>query len=460
MEYGKSRDAEASRWGPKSGALSPIKQMAIVKISDVVTLRESSDAVRAFELDLPHPGATVDTYTLPFHGWIAGRDRPATGVRISAAGNQERNFPLNAVREDALTEYPEDFGASLNGFELEIGAARLPRRFELQIQPRFEDVVDVPFFTIKGVRRALPPVPETAFQPIILTTIGRTGGTWATHLLDQHPAIMCHAPFANEVRTAVYWTEIFSTLSGPQSFLQSIRAEVIEPEWWLGYKRVSPDSLKLRDAQSLEEWMASDRIEALAGVVADQIEIFYRWIARHDRRPEATHFVEKCWPSAASQDILFDIYPGAREIFLVRDFRDVLASIVAYNQKRGFDLFNRDEFEDEAEFVLRLRQDAEAMLQAYLERKDQAFLLRYEDLITDERGTLERVLDYLGVDSDGATVQGMLQTASEDRLNGQEAHRTSATAAESIGRWARDLDSSFQAACDSAFEEVHSVFGY
>jgi sulfotransferase family protein len=434
--------------------------MAIVKISDVVTLRESSDAVRAFELDIPQPGTTVDTYTLPFYGWIAGRERAPTGVRISAGGNQERNFPLNAVREDALTKHPETFGAPSNGFQLAIGTARLPRQFELQMQARFGDVVDVPFFTVKGMRRALPPVPESALQPIILTTIGRTGGTWATHLLDQHPAIMCHAPFANEVRTAVYWTEIFATLSGPQSFLQSIRAEVIEPEWWLGHKRVSPASLNLREAHSLEQWMASDRIEELAGVVADRIEIFYKWIARHDRRFEATHFVEKCWPSAASQDILFDIYPGAREIFLVRDFRDVLASIVAYNQKRGYDLFNRDEFSDEAEFVSRLRSDAEAMQEAYVARKDQALLLRYEDLISDERGTVTRILDYLGVDSGEATVEGMLQTASEARLNGQEAHRTSATAAESIGRWTRDLDPSFQIACDTAFEEVHAVFGY
>jgi hypothetical protein len=434
--------------------------MTIVKFSDVVTLRESSDAVRAFELDIPYLGATVDTYTVPFYGWIAGRDGAPTGVRISAAGNQERNFPLNAVREDALTEHPETFGAEYNGFQLAIGAARLPRRFELQIQARFEDVVDAPFFAIKGQRRALPPCPNSVFQPIILTTIGRTGGTWATHLLDQHPAIMCHAPFANEVRTAVYWTEIFSTLGEPQSFLQSVRAEVIEPEWWLGQKRVSPDSLNLRDALTLEEWLASDRIEELAGVVAGRIETFYKWIATHDRRPDATHFVEKCWPSAATQDILLDIYPEAREIFLVRDFRDVLASIVAYNQKRGYDLFNRDEFENEVEFVSRLRQDADAMLQAYVARKDQAFLLRYEDLITDARGTLTSMLDYLGVDSGEATVEAMLQTASEARLNGQEAHRTSATATESIGRWARDLDPSFQTACDSAFEDVHAVFGY
>lgn len=434
--------------------------MTIVKISDVETLRESSDAVQAFELDIPKPGTTVDTYTLPFHGWIAGRDRAPTGVHVSSAGNQERNFPLNALREDALTEYPEAFGAKFNGFELALGTARLPRQFELQVHARFGGANDVPFFKIKGLRRALPPCPESNFQPIILTTIGRTGGTWATHLLDQHPAIMCHTPFANEVRTAVYWTEVFSTLSGPQSFLQSIRAEVIGPDWWLGRKRVSSASFNLREAHSLEEWLARDRIEELAGVVADRIEIFYRWVAKHDRRPEATHFVEKCWPSAAAQDILFDIYPGAREIFLVRDFRDVLASIVAYNQKRGYELFNRDEFEDEAEFVSLLRQDAEAMQDAYVARKDQAFLLKYEDLITDERGTLTSVLDYLGVDSDDSIVEGMLQTASEGRLNGQEAHRTSATAAESIGRWERDLDSSFQTACDDAFDEVHAVFGY
>ena len=159
--------------------------------------------------------------------------------------------------------------------------------------------------------------------------------------------------------------------------------------------------------------------------------------------------------------LLRELYPDAREVFLVRDFRDMLCSIRAFNEKRGTSAFGLEGEGAEVGYVQdMLGPSVDNLLHEWRSRADRAHLVRYEDLITDERGTLERVLDYLGVDSDEATVQGMLQTASEDRLNGQEAHRTSATAAESIGRWARDLDSSFQAACDSAFEEVHSVFGY
>ena len=36
------------------------------------------------------------------------------------------------------------------------------------------------------------------------------------------------------------------------------------------------------------------------------------------------------------------LYPRAREIFLVRDPRDTLASMLAFNARRGFVDFGRD----------------------------------------------------------------------------------------------------------------------
>ena len=30
-----------------------------------------------------------------------------------------------------------------------------------------------------------------------------------------------------------------------------------------------------------------------------------------------------------------ELYPGARELFLVRDFRDMIASMRAYNERKG-----------------------------------------------------------------------------------------------------------------------------
>jgi hypothetical protein len=433
--------------------------MSVVNISDVVRLRGSSDAIQAFALDAPAPGTAFDSYSLQMYGWVAGREQQPTGVNIMATGNQERNFPLNTLRADAASEFPLPHGVSHNAFQFSLGVARLGRTFELQVAPRLRDGVDPPFFTVKGSRRALPQCAESTFQPIVVTTIGRTGGSWLTHLLNQHPAIICHAPFHHEVRTAIYWAEMFSSITEPRSYLQSIRSEVTDPEWWLGKRVVSPQSLYVQDNFELERWLASDRVEELAPFLGERIESFYRWIAQYDSRPSATHFVEKCWPSAAAQDILFDIYPRAREIFLVRDFRDVLASIVAYSEKRGYQLFNR-EGEGEFEFVSRLKHDARVLLDAFEFRKDKAMLIRYEDLVTRGHDTLEAVLDYLDVDTDDGTVEGMLREADETRLDGQRAHRTTKSPTESIGRWQRDLDPSLRVICDKAFEEIHAAFGY
>ena len=37
-----------------------------------------------------------------------------------------------------------------------------------------------------------------------------------------------------------------------------------------------------------------------------------------------------------------ELYPAARELFLVRDFRDMIASMQAYNARKGFGDFGRE----------------------------------------------------------------------------------------------------------------------
>ena len=43
-------------------------------------------------------------------------------------------------------------------------------------------------------------------------------------------------------------------------------------------------------------------------------------------------------------EMTWELYPRAREVILVRDFRDMVASMFAYNAKRGREGFHRDRF--------------------------------------------------------------------------------------------------------------------
>ena len=54
---------------------------------------------------------------------------------------------------------------------------------------------------------------------------------------------------------------------------------------------------------------------------------------------------------------MWELYPDARELILVRDPRDMLASILAFNRRRGFDAFGREDVGTDQEYVHRIRGD-------------------------------------------------------------------------------------------------------
>ena len=51
------------------------------------------------------------------------------------------------------------------------------------------------------------------------------------------------------------------------------------------------------------------------------------------------------------KDKLAELYPDSREVFLVRDFRDMVSSILAFNAKRGARGFGRAAAETDAGYV-------------------------------------------------------------------------------------------------------------
>src|SRR5205823_11524114 len=91
-----------------------------------------------------------------------------------------------------------------------------------------------------------------------------------------------------------------------------------------------------------ERWLGITQLNALAATATGRIEAFYREVAKAQGKPDARYFSEKFRPGELTLAMLWEIYPKAKEIFLVRDFRDMLISMLAYSAKRGYGLFDRD----------------------------------------------------------------------------------------------------------------------
>jgi len=317
----------------------------------------------------------------------------------------------------------------------------------------------------------------------MVTTLGRTGSTWLVRLLEQHPGVVAYRPFFYEPRVASYWMGVLKTLSDPASYLQGLlpdlsrrqqsvafpegtasylqglRPDLSPAPWWTGENRPSPLP-PLPPEPDLRGWLGGDHVESLAAFCCGRIDAFYEQVAAALGRPGAPYFVEKVFPDRFILPALHELYPGAKEILLVRDFRDMVCSIAAFTAKRGYAAFGRQHARDEAEHIRNLRGRAVCMLESWQRRSDRAFLLHYEDLIERPEETLGAALRYLGLDDDPGLVERMIRQATELRPDVQKDHQTSAGPRESVGRWRRDLSPALLAVCQESFGDVLRAFGY
>jgi hypothetical protein len=145
----------------------------------------------------------------------------------------------------------------------------------------------------------------------------------------------------------------------------------------------------------------------------------------------------------------------------VRDFRDMVASILAFNRKRGEPMFGRDLAASDEEYVRgHLKGSATTLAEGWKERSDSAFLVRYEDLVLNPHDVLPPLLRFLDLEAGDARVDEMLAATAGSDARGQKVHKTTSSAAESVGRWRKSLSPALIEACQDAFAEELQLFGY
>jgi hypothetical protein len=272
-------------------------------------------------------------------------------------------------------------------------------------------------------------------------------------MLAGHSGIAVHPPFDEEPRVATYWVEVLRALVRPQSWMRQIAPTgPLNGEWWLGNQEPVPRRLR---SQPLQEWLADEAVEELAAFAQSRIEAVYRHIETDQGKSGATHFAEKVRNDFVP-DLVWEMYPEAREVVLVRDPRDVLTSILAAARKRGTQPVPDDPHSwVDGQFTGRIL----AVLESWRRRAGRAHLVRYEDLMMHPRETLAAVTGYVGITGDDAAVDGMLAAAGR-RLPGMDEHRTSADVESSIGRWRRDLAPELVEACEQSVGAALQAWGY
>ena len=432
--------------------------MSLVEILAVHQPRPDDPRLLGNSVNFPEPGASIEAYSIPIKGWVVGRRSRAVRVDVIHERMPLLSIPVAQRRPDVMKQNPQLPADQPCGYTSSLSMVGLPRQFDLRLQAVFEDGQRMQLAVVQVRRTTLAPAAPSGIRPLLVTTLGRTGSTWLLHLLGQHPAIIAFGTFRYEPRVAGCWAAIFRRLAAPQSYRFQLRPDLADRYWWLGESNDS--ALPPITETTVEEWLGRDHVEDLATFCRSRVEGLYRQVSLSEQRASPSFFAEKTWPDATLVPTIYELFGGAKELLLVRDFRDMVCSIAAFNTKRGAVSFGRQSASSDEEHVRNLRTGAMRMLEDWHSRSDRAHVVRYEDLIESPETTVKAILSYLDLESSDSVIRGMLEAASRQAADVQRSHQTSADTASSIGRWKHDLPPELAEVCRDAFGDALNAFGY
>jgi hypothetical protein len=340
--------------------------------------------------------------------------------------------------------------------------------------PAFTIVVRVVFQD--GCRRVIAEIRGTqqltsaftpSMQPIIVTSPGRSGSTLLMRMLAAHPDIIVHERFPDgETYVCSYWMHFLQVLAAPVD-----TSQVDSLQFWTNRKRLPPfpyaflvpDIHAGSMGSTANHWYAADQVEEFARVAQATVESFYREYVRGRKRSTPAYFAEKSVQQKGVRagqyhSTMRQLYPRGREIFLIRDPRDTLASVLAFNARRGFDDFGRELVETDEQYVDVIRTRTLTFVQMWESASHRGPLVRYEDLVYSPTKQISAMLDALELDSSADIIDAMVKAGNEVTAN-VNSHKTSPDGPSSIGRWKRDLEPRLQKICDEALSGLLDELG-
>lgn len=457
--------------------------MKLIEIMDVSTTLPDKEWVMDGRIINPRPGHSDDIYSFSLAGWVQGRDRMPESLVVTHRGKPVKIVPFASTPAKISIAGLIRAGDHQADFQTEVSVTSLPSPCIFDLSVQFADGPQVPFGTVQVRHQPIKSDYPAQVQPLMITSLGRSGSTWSMRLFGEHPEIVFHRVHAYETMAANYWLHLLKVLTDPANHAQSTnRLGFADRPWHIGQNPYFTRSLI--DHAEMRRWFGNDLIRRTAAFCQQNIDEYYLTLARAQGDPKPLFFAEKNRGNHIPR-LCFGLYAGARELFVLRDFRDMACSMFAFNKKRGYVGVGPMNASDDRDFIRLLRPSIEQILGAYEERRDRSLMLHYEDLILKPEATLKTALEYIGVRADQRTIKKMLSDARKvptrqrirsaivnlvpnriklrhPRMFARTASHVTASGgpAGSVGRWQQDLPQDLQDVAHESFGDLLEQAGY
>jgi len=432
--------------------------MAVLRNIHIQPMGRRVTDVLAAAIDTPQTGDSLDQSTMTVSGWVIGKDGPMERVEAFADGRR-----LASAEVDRPTpELAERFGSAgawtaNAGFALTVETLGLDPAVEIRLRAMVGEKPIARIAAITANREPIAPRVTPRVDRLMVTTIGRTGSTLLMRLLAAHPEIVAYERERHEVRAAKYWLHVLLAMSEPAATDKSLGSENefhLEP-FVAGIPFLNAAYQPYPD---LIAWAATSYRSLLADFAIAATDGWYERVAAAQGQQQPRFWAEKTFPDQYA-NLAREVWPNGKEIVLVRDFRDMWASMRSYNATKGRADFGRANAESEEAWLASMGHGAVQLANVAAKQAKRCHVVRYEDLVNAPIPTLTALLAYLDLDARDEVIAYMLEAALAERDDLAD-HITAGSVEASIGRWQRDLTPDDLAVAQRVLEQPLAAFGY